>query len=235
MSTSLKLQKRLAASILGCGKKRVWMDPTEIREISLANSRANVRKLIRDGFIIRRPERLRSRARVRKIHEAKRKGRHMGIGKRKGTREARMPSKRLWMCRIRVQRRILRRFRATHKIDRHQYRVLYMKAKGNVYRNKRVLIEAVNKMLAEQALASRKGNVADQKKALAKKAEEAKKADAKKALAKKAEEAKKVEAKKAVEKKAEKPVEKKAPAKKVAEKPAAKTAAKPAAKKPKTK
>lgn len=35
---TLKLQKRLAASVLGCGKKKVWMDPNEVNEISAANS-----------------------------------------------------------------------------------------------------------------------------------------------------------------------------------------------------
>jgi hypothetical protein len=37
---SLKLQKRLAAAVLGCGKKKVWLDPNEINDISMANSRA---------------------------------------------------------------------------------------------------------------------------------------------------------------------------------------------------
>ena len=37
---SLKLQKRLAASVLNCGKRKIWLDPTEINEISMANSRA---------------------------------------------------------------------------------------------------------------------------------------------------------------------------------------------------
>lgn len=36
---SLKLQKRLAASVMGCGKRKVWMDPNEANEIALANSR----------------------------------------------------------------------------------------------------------------------------------------------------------------------------------------------------
>ncbi len=40
MQVSLKLQKRLAASVLGCGKRKIWLDPTEINEISMANSRA---------------------------------------------------------------------------------------------------------------------------------------------------------------------------------------------------
>lgn len=52
---SLKLQKRLAASVLNCGARKIWMDPNEISEISAANSRQNIRKLIKDGFVIRKP------------------------------------------------------------------------------------------------------------------------------------------------------------------------------------
>lgn len=36
---SLRLQKRLAASVLKCGERKVWLDPNEINEISMANSR----------------------------------------------------------------------------------------------------------------------------------------------------------------------------------------------------
>ncbi|KAE9611827.1 putative ribosomal protein L19/L19e [Lupinus albus] len=35
---SLKLQKRLAASVLKCGRGKVWLDPNEGNEISMANS-----------------------------------------------------------------------------------------------------------------------------------------------------------------------------------------------------
>lgn len=35
---SLKLQKRLAADILACGRNKVWLDPNEVNEISMANS-----------------------------------------------------------------------------------------------------------------------------------------------------------------------------------------------------
>ena len=41
----------------------------------------NIRKLIKDGLIIRKPVAVHSRARVRKNAEARRKGRHMGTGK----------------------------------------------------------------------------------------------------------------------------------------------------------
>jgi Ribosomal protein L19e len=35
---ALKLQKRLAASVLNCGLRKVWLDPNEVNEISMANS-----------------------------------------------------------------------------------------------------------------------------------------------------------------------------------------------------
>jgi ribosomal protein L19E len=35
---SLKLQKRLAASELSCGQRKVWLDPNEVADISMANS-----------------------------------------------------------------------------------------------------------------------------------------------------------------------------------------------------
>ena len=34
----LRLQRRLAATVLKCGKNRVWIDPNECNEVALANS-----------------------------------------------------------------------------------------------------------------------------------------------------------------------------------------------------
>lgn len=72
------MQKRLAADVLKCGKRKVWLDPNEINEIALANSRRNIKKLHRDGLIIKKPAVVHSRARVQLRNEAKRKGRHTG-------------------------------------------------------------------------------------------------------------------------------------------------------------
>ena len=164
---SLRLQKRLAASVLKCGKRKIWLDPNEVNEISMANSRQNIRKLVKDGFVIKKPTVIHSRSRFHRRLAAKRKGRHSGTGKRRGTKNARLPFKVLWMRRMRVLRRLLKKYRDAKKIDKHLYHELYMQAKGNRFKTKRVLMEAIFAKKGEVQKARTLKEQADSKKARA--------------------------------------------------------------------
>lgn len=131
-----------------------------------------MKKLVRDGLIVKKSIAIHSRSRARQHEEEKRKGRHTGLGKRKGTKNSRMPQKVLWMRRQRVLRRLLKKYRASKKIDKNlflfpnsRYHKLYLASKGNQFKNKKVLVEAIYKQKQEiettkdlkaQALAKKK-------------------------------------------------------------------------------
>jgi len=91
----------------------------------------------------------------------------IGTGKRRGTANARLPFKVLWMRRIRVLRRLLHKMRDAKKIDKHIYHTLYLRAKGNQFKNKRVLLETIHTMKAEQVQAKALTDQAEAKKSRA--------------------------------------------------------------------
>merc|ERR1719334_1389126 len=109
-----------------------------------------IRKLIRDGFIIKKPKKIHSRFRARRRAVEKKRGRHLGHGSRKGTANARNPVKLLWMKRQRAMRRLLKRYYEGGKIDRKMYHRYYLRAKGATFKNKAALIERVDHELMEK-------------------------------------------------------------------------------------
>ncbi|KAL5813551.1 hypothetical protein ACOSQ4_024192 [Xanthoceras sorbifolium] len=105
---------------------------------------------------------LHSRSRARRRKEAKRKGRHSGY--------ARLPTKILWMRRMRVLRRLLRKYWESKTIDKHMYHDMYMRVRGNVFQNKRAE-KAREKTLSYHFLAKRAKNKASRERKLAKREE----------------------------------------------------------------
>lgn len=127
--TNLASQRRLASEILKIGQNRVWIDPDRVDDVEGAITREEIRKLIHEKIIIRRPEKSVSRSRAKLVREKKRKGRRTGPGSHGGSGYASaVPKKELWMRKIRSLRRKLRELKASHVITEKTYTQTYRMA-----------------------------------------------------------------------------------------------------------
>jgi len=132
-----KVQKRLAAQVLKCSKKRVIFDVDNLEDIKEAITKVDIGSLIKQGVIKERPIKGISKFRTRKNKIQKRKGRQSGAGSRKGKKTARLPKKRIWINKIRIQRRFLKELKDKKVIVTKDYFDLYNKSKGGFFRSKR--------------------------------------------------------------------------------------------------
>ena len=121
------LKRKLVARMLKVGVDRVWIDPDYLDEIADIDTRDDVRILIRKEYIKILP------VKGQHVHKHDKK---RGPGSMKGKKTARMPRKRLWVMRVRAQRKFLRTLRDKGKITKGQYRKLYMLVKGGMFRSK---------------------------------------------------------------------------------------------------
>jgi len=145
-----KVQKRLAGIIGKCSPSKVKLDQDRLEEIKESITKADIRGLIKDGAITIRQKKGVSRVRANKIRIQKIKGKRRGQGTRKGTKNARLPRKRQWINRIRLQRSLLKHLRENEMITKKVYGELYLKAKGGFFRNKnhlKLYIEEHNLMI----------------------------------------------------------------------------------------
>jgi large subunit ribosomal protein L19e len=131
----LKLQKRLAASILHCSPKRVVFDPARLEDIKEAITKTDIRLLVGEGAITGRPQKGVSRGRANKLKTQKSKGLRKGAGSKKGKATARRPKKQAWMDGIRVQRKFLKYLRNNALIKHDAFKELYSKSKGGYFRS----------------------------------------------------------------------------------------------------
>ncbi|MCE4625650.1 MAG: 50S ribosomal protein L19e [Desulfurococcales archaeon] len=150
-----RLQRRLAAEILGVGESRIWIspDPEHAEDIEQAVTKKDVLMLIKRGIIKVKPKKGNSHSRWLERHRQRVKGRRRGHGKRKGKASARLDPKEVWMARIRKIRRYLKYLRDHGMIDRRTYRRLYRLAKGGTYKS----LADLRRHLVEEGLLKKEG------------------------------------------------------------------------------
>lgn len=146
----MKMQKRLASKILKVGASRIIVQPDKTKDIKEAITRDDVKLLIKKGIISVKPKKGVSRARAKKIHSQKKKGRKKGAGMKIGRKTARNPSKRAWINKIRPQRALLKVLKEGKKVSNEQFRKLYGLAKAGFFRSTRHLKIYVSKMKGEK-------------------------------------------------------------------------------------
>ena len=84
---NVKVQKRIAAEILGCGIHRIWINPEERDKVSMAITRGDIKKLVRDGIIKKKPEMSISRSRARILHQKEKWEEEEVMGAEKGKKQ----------------------------------------------------------------------------------------------------------------------------------------------------
>lgn len=122
------IQKKLAGKILKTGISRVWLNPEKMKDIEKAITKWDIRKLIKKGDIKTLPKRIKPKTTGKKYRR--------GPGSRKGKKYAIFPRKRRWMSTVRPQRRMLKKLKATGKLDNTSYRKLYNLVKGGMFRSR---------------------------------------------------------------------------------------------------
>ncbi len=128
--------RRMAASILKVGETKIWINPEGKSRVKEAMTKEDVRLLIKEKVVAKRRDNLHSRGRARALAEKKRKGRKRGMGKRQGTKKARMRIKERWMGNVRAQRRVLAELKKAGEKLKADPREVYLLISGNYFRGK---------------------------------------------------------------------------------------------------
>ena len=122
------LQKKLAAKISKVGLSRVWIDPTKLKDVSQAITKADIRKAIQKGWIKTLPTKV---AYPKTIGRKKRTP-----GRRKGAKHSVVSAKQKWISVIRPLRALLKELNRTQQIDKQTYKKMYKLAKGGIFRSR---------------------------------------------------------------------------------------------------
>jgi large subunit ribosomal protein L19e len=125
----LTMQRKLAAKILKVGENKVWIDQSKLEEVKNAITRVDIKKTISHGYIKARPDKIKKPTLVVKKKKK-------GAGSRKGKSGARVSKKRGWIKTVRPLREMIKELRDSGKIEKSQYRKLYLRVKSGAFRSR---------------------------------------------------------------------------------------------------
>ncbi|OGI11947.1 hypothetical protein A3K64_00545 [Candidatus Micrarchaeota archaeon RBG_16_36_9] len=126
----MSIQRNLAAKIMKCSIKKIWIDPNN-EKVRQAITRRDVRRFIKEGIIKKIPDK------KEKLKEGKSQQR---AGSRKGSAIARLGKKTDWLKVVRPQRRLLRELKEKKQLKPLAYRKIYKMIKGNAFRSRAHLL-----------------------------------------------------------------------------------------------
>ena len=140
---SLKTVRRMASDILKVGENKIYIDPERIEEANSAMTRADVKDLIKNGVIKKKPATGKKRGKLKKRKRA---------GSRKGSKYSRKSKKQAWMERVRALRKLLKELINSRRLDKKDKKRIYSRIKGNIFKGKRALLNYLKeqKMLKEE-------------------------------------------------------------------------------------
>ncbi|HID72387.1 TPA: hypothetical protein EYP38_00480 [Candidatus Micrarchaeota archaeon] len=121
--------RRLAADILNVGERRIWINPYEVEEVKKMATRADVRDLIDKGTVKKMPV-----AGRKKVGKKVRRNK----GSRKGSTDKK--EKKLWMQKVRAQRRLLASMMKEGALPPEEKRRIYSRIKSGLFRNKKAML-----------------------------------------------------------------------------------------------
>ena len=127
-----------------CGKHSIRFDTERLEEIKESITKTDIKALIGDNAIFKKRTNNTSRFWARKRKSQKSSGRQKDFGSRKGKKTARSNPKRVWINKIRLQRKFIKSLRDKGMIGSADYHELYSKSKGGFFRSLRHLRLYVN-------------------------------------------------------------------------------------------
>lgn len=140
---TLQLQKRIAASVLKVGLNKVWFDPARISEIKEAITREDVKELIKEKVIKKKPVKGIKRRAGKKRQKRKKKGRRRGPGKKKKIVKKR---KKEYMIKIRNLRSYIKNLKLNKTISAGESKKLMRLAKAGILNSKKDIKEKITKL-----------------------------------------------------------------------------------------